>query len=172
MEYARCLREGVINREIYQDLRFSLGQRRNALTQRPPFDLSLDLANMISRVPIFAALDRQAIAAIAKRLRAHVAMPGETLVAKGEPADAMYFIAAGSVTVALQGKPIKLKDGDFFGEMGLLNAAPRNAEVVSDDYSHLLVLYKKDFHQLLRDQPQVRAEIEAVADRRAFEGAE
>lgn len=172
MEYARCLREGVINREIHQNLRFSLGQRRKALTRRPPFDLSLDLANMISRVPIFASLNQEAITEIAKRLRAHVALPGEKLVSKGTLADAMYFVAAGSVTVALPGKPINLKDGDFFGEMGLLNAAPRNADVLSDDFSHLLVLYKKDFHQLLRDQPQVRAEIEAVAKRRAFEGDE
>lgn len=69
MEYAHCLREGVINREIHQKLRVSLGRRRKLLTNRPPFDLSLDLANMISRVPIFAALDRRAVAVIARRLR-------------------------------------------------------------------------------------------------------
>jgi len=63
----------------------------------------------------------------------------------------------------------QLKDGDFFGETGLLKAMPRTADVVSDEYSHLLVLYKKDFQRLLRDQPKVKAEIEAVAGRRALE---
>lgn len=38
----------------------------------------------------------------------------------------------------------QLKDGDFFGETGLLKAMPRTADVVSDEYSHLLVLCKKD----------------------------
>ena len=46
---------------------------------------------MISRVPIFASLNQKAITEIAKRLRAHVALPGEKLVSKGKLADAMYF---------------------------------------------------------------------------------
>lgn len=85
-EYAQCLREGVTNKEIHQNLRVSLGRRRKLLTKRPPFDLSLDLANMISRVLIFAALDRRSVAVIARRLRAQVALPGEKLVTKREPA--------------------------------------------------------------------------------------
>ena len=61
---------------------------------------------------------------------------------------------------------ITLKEGDFFGEMGLLSAQPRSADVVANGYCHLLVLYKKDFNQLLGRRPEVRAEIEAVAARR------
>ena len=61
---------------------------------------------------------------------------------------------------------VTLKEGDFFGEMGLLSSQPRNADVVANGYCHLLVLYKKDFNQLLARRPEVRAEIEAVAARR------
>ena len=79
----------------------------------------------------------------------------------------MYFIAAGEVQVILRGGPVTLKDGDFFGEGGLLERRPRNADVISTGYTHLMVLYRKDFNELLDRRPEVRAAIEAVAARRA-----
>jgi CPA1 family monovalent cation:H+ antiporter len=166
MEYSRRLREGIINREVYANLRHDLGARRNVLTRRPPLNLGLELAGMIARVPIFVSLDSAAVTEVGKRLRAHVVLPGEKIVAKGGPPDAMYFIAAGDVTVRIPGHPIPLKEGDFFGEMGLLSSQPRSADVVANGYCHLLALYKKDFNQLLAGRPEVRTEIEAVAARR------
>ena len=165
-EYARRLREGIISREVYNDLREQFAERRGAISSRPPLDLGLELVAMIGRVSLFAALDRDAIVAVGRRLRALVALPGEKIVAVGGKPDAMYFVAAGEVTVHTRTVMVTLKEGDFFGEMGLLSAQPRNADVVANGYCHLLVLYKKDFNQLLASRPEVRAEIEAVAARR------
>jgi Na+:H+ antiporter len=170
-EYARRLQEGIISREVYNDLRQQLAERRGAIGRRPPLDLGLELAGMISRVSLFASLDHKTIAEVGKRLRALVALPGETIVAIGGPPDAMYFIAAGEVTVKAPAFEVKLKEGDFFGEMGLLTDQPRNADVIADGYCHLLVLYRKDFRELLDRRPAVRAEIEAVAARRIAETA-
>jgi CPA1 family monovalent cation:H+ antiporter len=170
-EYARRLQEGIISREVYNDLRHQLAQRRSAIGQRPPLDLGLELAGMISRVSLFASLDHKTIAEVGKRLRALVALPGEKIVAIGGPPDAMYFIAAGEVMVKAPTFEVKLKEGDFFGEMGLLTDQPRNADVIADGYCHLLVLYRKDFRELLDRRPAVRAEIEAVAARRIAETA-
>ena len=102
-------------------------------------------------------------------MRALVALPHEKIVAMGAPSDAMYFIAAGEVTVKAPTYEVTLKEGDFFGEMGLLTDQPRNADVFADGYCHLLVLYRKDFRELLDRRPAVRAEIEAVAARRIAE---
>ncbi len=170
-EYARRLQEGIIGREVYNDLRQQLAERRSAISQRPPLDLGLELAGMISRVSLFASLDRQTIAEVGKRLRALVALPGEKIVAIGGAPDAMYFIAAGEVTVKAPAFEVTLKEGDFFGEMGLLTDQPRNADVIADGYCHLLVLHRKDFRELLDRRPAVRAEIEAVAARRIAETA-
>ncbi|OFX05044.1 MAG: hypothetical protein A3D94_19120 [Alphaproteobacteria bacterium RIFCSPHIGHO2_12_FULL_66_14] len=165
-EYARRLREGIISREVYNDLREKLAERRGAISQRPSLDLGLELAAMIGRVSLFAALDRETIVAVSKRLRALVALPSEKIIEVGGPPDAMYFVAAGEVTVLTPTVSVMLKEGDFFGEMGLLSSQPRSADVVANGYCHLLVLYKKDFNQLLASRPEVRAEIEAVAARR------
>ena len=170
-EYSRRLREGIISREVYNDLREKLAERRGAISERPPLDLGLELAAMIGRVSLFASLDREAIFAVSKRLRALVALPDEKVVAVGGTPDAMYFVAAGEVTVHLRTALVTLKEGDFFGEMGLLSAQPRNADVVANGYCHLLVLYKKDFNKLLAHRPEVRAEIEAVTARRSAANA-
>jgi CPA1 family monovalent cation:H+ antiporter len=96
-----------------------------------------------------------------------VALPGERIIREGGPPDSMYFVAAGEVQVILRGGPVTLKDGDFFGEGGLLEHRPRNADVISTGYTHLLVLDRKDFDRLLDKRPEVRAAIEAVAAKRA-----
>jgi len=162
-EYARRLRESIIGREVYADLREQLNKRREAIADRPPLHLGLELAAMIARVPLFATLDKEAVSEVAKRLRPVVALPEEKIIAAGGPADAMYFIAAGDVTVVREGSRIVLKEGDFFGEQGLLGNRPRNADVISDGYCHLLMLHRRDFDRMLASRPEVRVEIEAVA---------
>jgi CPA1 family monovalent cation:H+ antiporter len=170
-EYSRRLRESTINREVYDDLRKGLAVRREALRQRPPLRLGLELAAMIGRVPLFGGLDARGIVKVGSLLRAHLAIPGEKVIAAGRPADAMYFIAAGSVTVHVRTGPVELREGNFFGEMGLLTSQPRNADVVADGYCHLLALAKRDFNRLLAARPELRAEIEAVAARRLASAA-
>ena len=166
VEYTRRLREGIIGREVYSDLRRQLNARRDAIGDRPPLNLGLELAGMIGRVSLFAALDSSMVAEVSKRLRAMVALPGEKIVAVGGSPDAMYFIAAGEVAVHVRGGPVVLKEGDFFGEMGLLDHRPRSADVVSVGYCHLLVLHRNDFDDVLAERPEIRAEIAAVAARR------
>ncbi|UYN97414.1 MAG: cation:proton antiporter [Enhydrobacter sp.] len=169
MEYAQRLRDSVISREVYDDLREELNERRKAVSGDLPLDLGLQLAGMIERVPLFSGLDAQAVRELGKSLRPVVALPNEKIVAKGGASDAMYFIAAGAVTVHAAGRPIVLREGAFFGEMGLLSDQPRNADVVSHGYSHLLMLSRRDFRALLGKRPDVRGEIEAMAARRVAE---
>ena len=121
---------------------------------------------MIGRVPLFTTLDAEALREVGRRLRPVMTMPGEKIVTAGGPPDAMYFIASGEVAVHVPGGPVRLKDGAFFGEMGLLSSQPRSADVVAEGYVHLLVLDRKDFNDLLGRRPELRAEIEAMAARR------
>ncbi|MBS0525099.1 MAG: cation:proton antiporter [Proteobacteria bacterium] len=165
-EYARRLRESIIGREVYADLRRRLNKRRDAIADRPALHLGLELQAMIARVPLFAGLDKAGLTALSRRLRAVVALPNEKIIESGSRPDAMYFIAAGEVTVEYDGGSAQLREGDFFGEMGLLDNKPRNADVISDGYSHLLALSKGDFNRLLAQRPEIRTAIAAVAAQR------
>ena len=169
-EYSRRLRESIIGREVYADLRRQLNHRRDAIAERPPLHLGLELQAMIGKVPLFTGLDNKVLAALSRRLRAVVALPNEKIVEAGSRPDAMYFIAAGDVTVVFQGGRAALHDGDFFGEMGLLDNKPRNADVISDGYTHLLALSCRDFNRLLERQPEVRTAIQQVAAQRTTTG--
>ena len=164
-EYSRRLRESTISREVYDDLRKGLAGRREALRHRPPLHLALELAAMIGRVPLFAGLNPQGVVEVGSLLRAQLAIPEEQIIVAGRLADAMYFIAGGSVTVQ-RGGTVVLREGDFFGEMGLLTDQPRTADVVANGYCHLLSLGKRDFNRLFKARPELRAEIEAVARQR------
>lgn len=170
-EYARRLQESIISREVYADLRRELNARRKGVSRRPSLDLGFELASMISRVPLFASLDATAVREVAQRLGARLALPGEKIVAIGGRPDAMYFIAAGEVAVHVGGMTVPLKEGDFFGEMGLLEARPRVADVVAVGYCQLLALSRRDFNGLLARRPSMRAEIEAIAAQRGAENA-
>jgi len=59
-----------------------------------------------------------------------------------------------------------LRDGDFFGEMALLERKPRSADVVTRTHCTVLVLDVAHFYQLAGQQPALIAAIETEAKRR------
>jgi CPA1 family monovalent cation:H+ antiporter len=81
----------------------------------------------------------------------------------------MYVIAAGAVDVMVGPEPVRLKVGDFVGEMALLTDRPRSADVVSAGYTNLLVLKRRDFEMLLKAHPGLRDKIAATARQRENE---
>ena len=121
---------------------------------------------LVARVPLFAKLDAMAVSRVSNLLRSKV-MPADTVIARrGEPADAMYFIASGQVHVEVEPEPVTLGEGDFFGELALLNETTRGATVLSITQTRLLVLPVDDFHHLLSTQADLREAIQSVADDR------
>lgn len=124
----------------------------------------------VAKVPLFAGLDATAIADIARLLKHQVVPARFTVVRRGEPADAMFFIMAGQVEVDVQPQPIRLGAGHFFGEIALLRDTVRNATVTALAECHLLSLDVADFHRLLAAQPDLKAAITQVADRRQSSG--
>lgn len=121
---------------------------------------------MVARVPLFAKLDALSISRIANLLRAR-AVPAQTVIfRRGEPADAMYFISSGVVEVDGRPEPLRLRDGNFFGEIGLLRDMPRSATVRTVTQCRLLILDKNDFVDLLEEDSDLREGITEIAEQR------
>jgi voltage-gated potassium channel len=121
---------------------------------------------LVAKLPLFANLEASRIAAIARLLKLDVVPPRYTIVRRGEPGDAMFFIVSGEVEVEIQPQPLRLGAGQYFGEIALLREVPRTATIVTVTECELLVLSAADFHRLLDEYPAMRATIRAVAERR------
>ena len=84
----------------------------------------------------------------------------EIIFSQGSPGEEMYIVYSGKVGLYLEGMPgqrellATMEAGDFFGEMALVDDSPRSATgIAEEDSTQLLVLDKKKFIYLLRNQP-------------------
>ena len=81
---------------------------------------------------------------------------GTTLVQEGRPGAEFFVIVDGRARATLRGEHLgTLGPGDFFGEMSLLEVAPRAATVVAETDVSLLVLEPRGFASLLAIAPTV-----------------
>ena len=162
-EYRGQRDQSLISDEVFEDLEEDRHRRRSVAELRPSLDLGLKLTEMLEKVPIFAGFKGQDIARLAQMLTPELFLPGERIIRAGDQGDRMYFIASGIVDVLVAPNPVRLKSGDFFGEMALLTDNPRNADVVSAGYTNMLELRRRDFETLLRTNPDMKQNIERVA---------
>jgi CPA1 family monovalent cation:H+ antiporter len=163
--YERLHDEGLIGQEVRRALIESILVRARA-DRRPKLDLRLDTRVLVSSVPLFGNLDDAQLDDVCRLMKPAFAIPGQRLITAGERGDAAWFIASGAVEVEARHAPVRLGRGDFFGELALLTGAPRTANVTAIAFCELLVLYARDFRNLLAANAAIRAEIEEVAAER------
>ncbi len=123
--------------------------------------------SMIARVPLFARLDGLSVSRITNLLQARVVEAETVIFHKGDPAEDMFFIATGEVSVEIEPEPVLLGDGDFFGEFALLHDSPRGATIRTVTQCRLLVLDCDDFRELLATDQNMRKIIDEVVEQRA-----
>mgnify|MGYP005646622011 CR=1 FL=1 len=125
---------------------------------------------MVARVPLFAKLDPVALSKIGGLLRSKSVPSGYEIAHRGEPADSMYFIVSGEVVVDIGDHRVTLEEGEFFGEIALLQDTHRRAHVFAVTECRLMQLMKSDFHGLMETEPTLRREIAEVAAERLRQG--
>jgi len=115
---------------------------------------------LLKGVPLFAGLDPESLSAVAAITEERDVPAGTTLTTEGRHEGYFYAIASGSVRIDRGGQTINtLRDGDFLGEIALLDGGPRTATAVTETPSRLLVMNNRRFWQLLDEAPQLREPI-------------
>lgn len=120
------------------------------------------VADSLRRCLLFAELDDEALVRVGSHLLRRRFRRDEVVFHQGDPGDLLHVLASGSMKVALPsldgGEAIiaSLRAGDFFGELALLDGAPRSATVVALEPSETMVLPRPAFRALLDADPQVR----------------
>ena len=109
----------------------------------------------LERTPMFAGLDRghlEAVLAVAQRVSFE---PGQNIVERGDPGDAMYIVLSGAAEVDVGGRYHRLQRGDFFGEMAVLAGKPREATVKAVEPLEALRIPAAEFQAFLGANPQI-----------------
>lgn len=90
-------------------------------------------------------------------------LPGEIIFDEGEEGQALYVIVSGQVIICHPGQteqPLaELAAGSFFGELALLDNAPRTAQARARSECELAVLFRGDFERLMESHARIASRI-------------
>jgi CRP/FNR family cyclic AMP-dependent transcriptional regulator len=115
----------------------------------------------LRRVPLFSGLNEQQLETLAAGSARRSFPKGRTIVAEGEPSQSMYILLAGRAKVQRsdsEGKEVILAvlgSGEFFGEMSLIDDAPRSASVITLESCEFMAVSKDAFKSMLQQSPDV-----------------
>jgi CRP/FNR family cyclic AMP-dependent transcriptional regulator len=114
-----------------------------------------DALESLRRIPLFSSVSDEDLESVVSLLIERRLPKHKTIVEEGLPGDYMYVIREGRVAVTKLSEDGRekilelLETGAFFGEMSLLDAAPRSATVKALTETRVLALAQKDFLRLL-----------------------
>jgi CRP/FNR family transcriptional regulator, cyclic AMP receptor protein len=114
-------------------------------------------AETVRQVSLFRTLDEAHVQRLSTLLRERRYRKGELIFDQGDPGDCLYVVVSGRVRIFLaspDGREVTiriLESGTSFGELAVLDRAPRAASAATLDDTVTLVLLRDDFMQILRD---------------------
>ncbi len=113
-------------------------------------------ADVLGEIPLFAGLSKRHLNKIARLGKTRRYARYTPIVRAGDRGDSFYVILDGTALVKLPGKRGKrLGAGDWFGEMALLDAAPRAATVEAQTDVFAMLLGRNAFLKTLQDEPKI-----------------
>ncbi|MCP4227465.1 MAG: cyclic nucleotide-binding domain-containing protein [Actinomycetia bacterium] len=116
------------------------------------------LAESLAGVPLFSRCTKRDLRTIARRVEVATIEAGTDVVAQGEAGETFFLVLTGELEVVQDGEQTTvLGPNDHFGELALLDPAPRSATVTTLAEAELAVLSVRMFRVLLRDMPQISA---------------
>lgn len=108
----------------------------------------------LAEVPLFSALSKKDLQLVARNAEDVKVDAGKVLVSEGAAGTEFFVIVDGKARVTRRGKKIaELGPGGFFGDLALLDRAPRNATVVAETPMEVLVLGQREFAALIDEVP-------------------
>ena len=126
-------------------------------------------AAFFRKIFLLQDLEDQEIEQVLKRTQPRPFSAGEVIIQEGKAGDSMYIMVSGEVEITKQLTMVldedtpkervmirlKAEDGVYFGEMSLLEDAPRSATVTASTDGLLLELFQKDFLDLIQHNPSM-----------------
>lgn len=112
---------------------------------------------LLATVPIFARLRGRDLERIGQLVEEVDVPAGKVLMRQGDTGHEFFLIVEGRVRVERDGKVLKVRgQGEFVGEIALIDEGPRTATVTCETACRLLVLARREFHTLLSEHPDIQ----------------
>ena len=112
---------------------------------------------LLRNVPLFSVLPENQLALLTSAVSRKSFPRGTTIISTGDVTESLYVIISGRLKVMIsddEGREVILAilgPNEFFGEMGLIDDAPRSASVAALEACELLSLSKRDFRRCLAE---------------------
>jgi CRP-like cAMP-binding protein len=127
-----------------------------ALGARTGSGLDREWVAVLAQVPLFAGLSKRHLRHVVALARSRRFERGSQIIRKGQAGGAFYVILDGRARVTVPGRrAVVLHAGESFGELALLDGAPRSADVSAVDDVLVLEIGTASFGKLLRKEPQI-----------------
>lgn len=130
----------------------------------------------LRRVELFAPLTDEERAELAAHLNVAPFIRGEVVTRQGAVAHWLYMIRKGEAEVRVRAdgsdlteRVATLREGDFFGEMGLMTGAPRTATIIALTDVECYKLDKENFHDVLKRRPEIAQDLAHILAQRRVE---
>lgn len=113
----------------------------------------------LRNVPVFQGLADKEFREVEKLIHERSFQPQEFVFKRHAPGEGMYIILSGGVEIAIGIRSgdkkvlAQLGEGDFFGELSLLDTENRSASAIATDHTQLLVFSQPDLLSLLERNP-------------------
>jgi len=120
------------------------------------------LKKILHNIPVFQDLSDRELLHIERILYRRVYEADEVIFREGDPGLGMYIIEQGLVDITLVSgdqKLIELCDGDFFGELSLLDDGPRTATATAREDCRMLCFFQPELMDLLNVSPRLGVKV-------------
>jgi CRP-like cAMP-binding protein len=120
------------------------------------------IQTVMEAIPLFEGLSKRELDAVISILHRREYETDEVLFRQGNPGVGMFIIETGSIDIVYDptGDTLAtLEDGDFFGELALLNETPRSASAIAREPSVLFGLFRPDLLGLLERNPSLGVDL-------------
>jgi CRP-like cAMP-binding protein len=121
--------------------------------------------DILKRIPIFQDLSKRELRIISQMVYDRSYEEGEFMFETGQPGAAMFVIENGEAHIVrknMEGEEIllaRLKDGEFLGELALLDSSPRSASAVVLKPTKALAIFREDLDKLLETNPELGGKV-------------
>jgi len=112
--------------------------------------------SLLKKTPIFAKTSESSLEAMLKSAVQKTVAAGEPLVEKGQGGAGFYLLLSGVATVKAGGETLaEMSSGDFFGELSVIDGAPRTADVVASVETTCLVVSQWAMRSIITSHPEI-----------------